>query len=205
MNLRNVNRTLATTPSSQKTVILTLIIVMSFVLCHFTIYKPKSQKIDIIEIKVNELKKILKENHEIIKNIKDIEEELENIKRKLFEAQTQLPTEKEIPNLLTKISDLGSKVGLEFLLFQPKPEIPKEFYNEVPIDMIVKGNYHTVAQFFDLIAHLPRIVNISNINIKNPIIVNDTIILTTSCIATTFRFTPKTHEENNSEKNDKFL
>lgn len=200
MNLRNVNRTLATTPSSQKIVILILIIVLSLVLCHFTIYKPKSQQIDILEVKVNELKKALKENLEIIKNIKDIEEELENIKRKLFEAQTQLPTEKEIPNLLTKISDLGSKVGLEFLLFQPKPEIPKEFYNEVPIDMIVKGNYHTVAQFFDLIAHLPRIVNISDINIKNPIIVNDAIILTTSCIATTFRFTLKTPEENNTEK-----
>ena len=145
----------------------------------------------ILEPEIRKLKKTLKENLEITKGIKDIEEELKKIENKLSQAQAQLPTEKEIPSLLAKISDLGSAVGLEFILFQPRPELPKDFYNEVPIDIRIKGNYHTVAQFFDMIAHLPRIVNISNIVMRNPHIKDGRINLETSCIATTFRFTAK--------------
>jgi len=141
------------------------------------------------------LKRTLRENLEITKGIKDIEEELKRIENKLSEAQAQLPTEKEIPSLLTKISDLGSMVGLEFVLFQPKPEVPKDFYNEVPIDIRIMGNYHTVAQFFDMIAHLPRIVNISNISMRSPKVENGAIVLETSCLATTFRFTAKSVQQ----------
>ena len=194
MDLKELNKTLTTMPSSQKALILILVIAIFCLGGYYYIYKPKQRKIDILEPELHKLQRTLRENLEITKGIKDIEEELKKIKDRLQEAQAQLPTEKEIPNLLTRISDLGSAVGLEFLLFQPKPEIPREFYNDVPIDIVIKGNYHKVAQFFDMIAHLPRIVNISNISMKQPKLSGEIVILETSCLATTFRFTAKTSE-----------
>jgi type IV pilus assembly protein PilO len=191
MDLKELNKILATTPASKKALILVLLIIVISGLGHLYIYKPINGKILIIEPEIKKLKRTLRENLEITKGIKDIEEELKKIENKLSEAQAQLPTKKEIPSLLTKISDLGSMVGLEFVLFQPKSEIPKDFYNEVPIDIRIKGNYHTVAQFYDMIAHLPRIVNISNISMRSPHVENGRIILETSCLATTFRFTAK--------------
>jgi len=192
MDARELNRTLATTPASKKVLILLLVVGVICVMGYYYIYKPKANKIMALEPQILKLKKTLQENLEITKGIKDIEEELKKIQNRLSQAQAQLPTEKEIPSLLTKISDLGSMVGLDFMLFQPKAEVPKAFYNEVPIDIRIKGNYHTVAQFFDLIAHLPRIVNISDINMRSPKIEKGILILETSCLATTFRFTAKT-------------
>jgi type IV pilus assembly protein PilO len=199
MDLKELNKLLATTPLSKKALILFLVVLTFCVLGYYYIYKPRNGKIMVIEPEIKKLKKTLRENLEITKGIKDIEEELKKIENRLSEAQAQLPTEKEIPNLLTKISDLGSMVGLEFVLFQPKPEIPKDFYNEVPIDIRIKGSYHTVAQFFDMIAHLPRIVNISNIAMRNPHLEKGIIILETSCLATTFRFTAKSVQEDNKK------
>lgn len=203
MDLRELNKTLAATPPQKKKVIFVLVIVISILFGFFYIYQPKQRKMDILNIRAGELKKTLRENLEVTKGIQDIEEELKRINLNLLHAQAQLPTEKEIPSLLAKISDLGSLVGLEFLLFQPQPEVPTEFYNEVPIDIVIKGNYHMVAQFFDLIAHLSRIVNISDINMTNPEFINKNVILKTSCIATTFRFIPKKAKTGENKKKKK--
>ena len=194
MDLRELNKTLTAMPKSKKGLILFVVAAFLCLGGYQYIYKPKQAKIDGLVPELEKLQQTLKENLEITKGIKDIEEELEKIKGKLLKAQEQLPTEKEIPNLLTKISDLGNMVGLEFLLFQPKSEVPREFYNDVPIDIVIKGSYKTVAQFYDMIAHLPRIVNISDISMKQPKLSGDTVILETSCLATTFRFTAKSTE-----------
>lgn len=78
-------------------------------------------------------------------------------------AMKKLPETKEIPSLLTAISDSGQQVGLEFLLFEPKKEKKKEFYAEIPVAMSLRGDYHNLAIFFDQVARLNRIVNITNI------------------------------------------
>lgn len=79
----------------------------------------------------------------------------------------QLPSKTEVADLLVDITQTGLASGLEFNLFQPKPEIPKEFYAELPIEIDVKGDYHELGQFVSGIAALPRIVTIHDINIKH--------------------------------------
>jgi type IV pilus assembly protein PilO len=100
-----------------------------------------------------------------------------------------LPEKEEIPSLLAGISEAGKDAGLEFLLFQPKGESPKEFYAEIPVDINVSGSYHQVAVFFDKVANLPRIVNIRNIKMspKNQK-GSGTNDLTTVCQAVTYKF-----------------
>lgn len=79
----------------------------------------------------------------------------------------QLPSKTEVADLLVDITQTGLASGLEFDLFQPKSEAPKEFYAELPIEIKVKGNYHQLGEFVSGIAALPRIVTIHNINIKS--------------------------------------
>ena len=67
-------------------------------------------------------------------------------------AMKALPEKEEIPSLLTSISRSGQDVGLEFLLFEPKNEVRKEFYAEIPVAMHVIGGYHDLAIFFDKVA-----------------------------------------------------
>lgn len=118
--------------------------------------------------------------------------ELEKFQAKMQEAEAQfkiamraLPEKEEIPSLLTNVSKSGQDVGLEFLLFEPKPENKKEFYAEIPVAMTIRGDYHNLAVFFDKVARLSRIVNINNITINRGKEVRD---LSTSCTAVTYKF-----------------
>jgi type IV pilus assembly protein PilO len=100
-------------------------------------------------------------------------------------AMKALPDKKEIPSLLTNITESGKDAGLEFLLFQPKSEINKDFYAEIPVSIKIAGNYHNVGLFFDKVSRLSRIVNIKDIVIATP---REGSMLNTSCTAVTYRF-----------------
>jgi type IV pilus assembly protein PilO len=55
---------------------------------------------------------------------------------------------------------------LEFLLFRPAAPVKKGFYAEVPIDIRVQGEYHTLGAFLDRVSQLERIVNVADLRIS---------------------------------------
>ena len=112
-------------------------------------------------------------------------------------ALKALPEKKEIPSLLTNISRSGQSSGLEFLLFQPQNDVPKEFYAEIPVAIQVDGSYHNVAVFFAKVAQLSRIVNIKNINM---VYQKGGRALQTQCKAVTYRFVEKSETKKDQKK-----
>jgi type IV pilus assembly protein PilO len=116
------------------------------------------------------------------------QKEVDALDKQLKFALTRLPDEKEIPELLSSISNLGRDSGLEILVFRQLPEGYQEFYAEVPVEMQVRGNYHQVAQFLDRVGKLDRIVNVSNIAMKAPKTVDENVQLDVNSRITTFRF-----------------
>lgn len=77
----------------------------------------------------------------------------------------QLPNQSEVPKLLEYISQVGAENGLEFKLFKPQPEVQKDFFVELPIQISVTGSYHQLAHFISDIAALPRIVTMHDFTI----------------------------------------
>lgn len=99
--------------------------------------------------------------------------QLPALKTQLNEMQTsfaalkrQLPSNTEIPGLILDISEKGLTNGLEIDLFEPKPEIHKEFFAEKPIKLKAKGTYNELAAFVSDLSGLPRIVTINNIHLS---------------------------------------
>jgi len=89
----------------------------------------------------------------------------------------------------SSISAVARESGLEIQQFRQKAETYQDFYAEVPVEILVKGTYWQVEQFFKKVADLTRIVNVGDIGIKAPTLIeNDPVQLQTSCAATTFRF-----------------
>jgi len=98
-------------------------------------------------------------------NLPKFRKENEELKIKFKELLKLLPNTKEIPSLLTNISNLAQDCGLEILLFKPQKEIPRGFYADIPVEMQVNGDYHNIGHFFDKVSKLERIVNIADISI----------------------------------------
>ena len=99
----------------------------------------------------------------------------------------QLPGETEIPSLIVDISQTGLAAGLQEKLFQPQPEIRKDFYAEKPINMTLSGGYHEIANFVSGVAALPRIVTLHDITIT-PNSAENFDSLTLAVTAKTYRY-----------------
>ena len=78
----------------------------------------------------------------------------------------QLPNRTEVADLLVDVSQTGLAAGLEFELFQPQGEVPRDFYAELPIKIRVVGDYHEFGEFVSGLAALPRIVTVHNVKIS---------------------------------------
>jgi len=147
-------------------------------------------EIRVIEPELNKLKAELSAKRDIVKEKPRYEAELEETRAKLHLALKQLPNKSEIPTLLENISALGNASGLQFKLFKPRGEVPKNFYAEIPVDIQIEGRYRDIITFFESVSKMPRIVNITNINMQNKQ-QKDTVqpaLLATSCNAVTYKF-----------------
>jgi type IV pilus assembly protein PilO len=155
----------------------------------FLIYIPKTGNITTLKTNIDTLESEIIRAKIRTKDLQQLEAEEKDVTEKLNLALKLLPTSSEIPSLLTNITKLGNDSNLEFLLFSPEKEVPKELYVEIPVSVEVKGNYHNVAQFFDKVGKLDRIVNVIDINMV-PIEEYSTS-LRTICKAITYRFKPE--------------
>jgi type IV pilus assembly protein PilO len=173
---------------ARKISILAGTILLVFALYYTFVYSPRSDEIaklkDSVEIARNEKQVKLSK----AANMPRLQAELREMEAKLKEAMAQLPDRKEIPDLLTSLSNKAREAGLEILLFRPRAETFQEFYAEIPVDIVVKGGFFNAVAFFDDVSKLNRIVNIDNIDFKNPRVSGDQVTMDISNLATTYRF-----------------
>jgi len=77
----------------------------------------------------------------------------------------QLPSDTEVPGLLEDITNTALGSGLSLREFALQPEIQRDFYVELPINIQVSGTYHELATFVSNVAGLPRIVTLHDFTI----------------------------------------
>ncbi len=179
---------IAKLPDYQKVLIGFLVYILIFMAFHVLINKRLKTQIDDAHRRTGELVEERDKTRRIAENKDQFQRDVEKLNEELSRALKELPNEREIPGLLRNISHLGRKNGLEFELFQPLPEVRRDFYAEVPVEIIVTGTYHEVALFFDRVGKLPRIVNIRNVKMSEPSERSGRIVLTTTGEAVTYRF-----------------
>jgi len=153
--------------------------------CVYFSYQPKVKIIDKLKTEQETLETRVVRAKAKARQLKHFQDKLKKAQTEFKIAVKKLPEKKEIPSLLSNVSQSGHDSGLEFLLFEPKAERTKEFYAEIPVSIIVTGNYHKTALFFDKVTRLHRIVNIDDIKMTT---IKGSGELKTSCTAVTYKF-----------------
>jgi type IV pilus assembly protein PilO len=167
-------------------------------------YWPKFSRIQRLKTDLKKIEKKLAVAKRNAASLKSFQAKMRKAEAQFKTAMRRLPDKQEIPSLLAGISKSGKEVGLEFLLFEPKPEKRKEFYAEIPVAMSIRGDYHNTAIFFDQVARLSRIVNIQNIQMGRGKSKDKTSrILTTKCTAVTYKFIDEPLKKKSKSKRKK--
>jgi len=166
-----------------------------FVAYYFIVLGPRMTRTDGLRAHIEDMVQERARKLSEAQAMPDRQKEVEVLDRQLKLAIARLPDEKEIPDLLSSVSNLGRDSGLDILIFRQKPETYQEFYAQVPVEMQVRGGYHQVAAFFDRVGKLDRIVNVSDISMKDPKVVGDDMVLQANCQVTTYRFLSEAERE----------
>jgi len=177
-----------TLPRQQKIGILAGLIIFLLVIGYFYVYLPGDDKATKLAEEITAVRGDRDKKKALSANLPRLQKELQEWDAKLKAAVAQLPDRKEIPDLLSSLSTKAREAGLEILLFRPRAENFQEFYAEIPVDIVVRGGFFNAVTFFDEVGKLNRLVNIDNIDLKNPKVGGDQVALEISTLTTTYRF-----------------
>jgi type IV pilus assembly protein PilO len=128
--------------------------------------KDQLLELDRVEQQETDLRVIFEKKAQQAANLEAYEKQLEEMRESFGAMLRQLPNKTEVADLLVDVSQTGLASGLEFELFKPQQENPREFYAELPISIRVIGEYHEFGNFVSGVAALPRIVTLHNVNIN---------------------------------------
>ncbi|MGZ3523477.1 MAG: type 4a pilus biogenesis protein PilO [Thermodesulfobacteriota bacterium] len=188
-------------PTQKKVLILVGILCVIAGLYLYVFFLPWQDSMGVARGELSKLTKELNESRAITRDLQKFKDQVERLNVELKSALTQLPNEKEIPEILKSISSLGKESSLEFTLFRPKPEVPQQFYAQVPIELTVLGSYHNIGLFFDKVSKLPRIINVVDFNMTRAKGRTESeVLVKTSCMINTYRFIEQKREEKKGEK-----
>lgn len=117
---------------------------------------------------------------------KDIEE-LARRRERERELNKILPPTTEYPAFLSSVQTVANMAGVELSAWTPEPEVKEKFYAKVPMKIELSGRFHQIAKFFFGIGQNDRIMNIENITISKPTLVERDVVVTVTGLATAFR------------------
>lgn len=175
-------------PAYQRILILVLIIAAIGAGFYFGVYQGQQEEYQRLVGQRDAVQVKLRKNQRIAAKLEVYKREYAKLEEQLELALGELPLKKEIPSLLTNIGELAKEKGLDILRFEPKGEVSKGFYAEVPVALKLKGSYHQAALFFDAVGKMERIVNIQGLKMGSAKEEEGRTKLDIDCQAITFRF-----------------
>lgn len=192
LNLTNVARW----PAAARAVVILFLMGGVIFMGYWFHTKDQLAELAIVETLETDLRSLFQQKAKQAANLEAYQQQLEEMRESFGAMLRQLPNKTEVADLLVDVSQTGLASGLEFELFKPSGEVPKEFYAELPINIRVTGSYHEFGDFISGVAGLPRIVTLHNIGIKRT---GKSGTLSMDMIAKTYRYLEEDERESTDQ------
>ncbi len=147
--------------------LIAVVVPMYFVSASYPItWAARREQIAELDAKHQQLARDLEKARLLVSNLERVEQEYAFLREQWEVAQTLLPEQNEMPNLLRKVTAAGQQSGVEFELFRPTSQVSQGFYADNPVEVRIQGGYHQTAVFLSRLANLNRIVNVSSLKLQ---------------------------------------
>lgn len=152
-------------PSAAKLVLTIFLFIVVIGLGYVGLISDKIIQLDTVTAEETTLKQSYKSKYHVAANLELFRAQMLEAEEVFATQLRSLPNSHETPGLLDDITFIGTVSGLDFVKLEWQPEISKEIYIELPIDIEVIGSYHSFGNFVSKIAGLPRIVTLHDFKI----------------------------------------
>jgi type IV pilus assembly protein PilO len=102
------------------------------------------------------------------------------------ELNKVLPSDAQEDGFLSSVQQASNAAGIDLKSYSPQPEVAQTFYAKIPMRLEMTGKYHQIAKFAFELGKMDRVINVDSIELSDPKVVGDDILLHGRCIATAF-------------------
>jgi type IV pilus assembly protein PilO len=102
------------------------------------------------------------------------------------ELNKVLPPDSEEDAFLSSVQSASNAAGIDLKGYAPQEEVSQTFYAKVPMKLEMSGKFHQIAKFAFELGKVDRIINVEDIELTDPKIVGDEVVLEARCLATAF-------------------
>ncbi len=185
-------------PGPIKVIVLVLVFALILGAGYWFAIKDQYTALDRAESEESTLKEQYRSKAFKVANLDAYIEQMKEMEESFGALLKQLPADTEVPGLLEDITNTGLGTGLQIDRIGLQPEVSREFYVELPIEIEVRGTYHDLASFVSGVASLPRIVTLHDFSIKPLGEEVDDLVMEIS--AKTYRYNPDQGESGKKRK-----
>ncbi|QDG52917.1 hypothetical protein FIV42_19875 [Persicimonas caeni] len=153
-------------PMAQKVLLLIILLVGLAAGFWFSIYTPIQDDIESNKNQLSKLEQEQKRLERLKENQARMRAKIAELQQELLIAREKLPETAEIPSLLQRIHNQAKTAGLEIQSFQRLESKPQQYYLEIPVNMELVGTFDELANFFQYVGRMTRIVNVKNLSMK---------------------------------------
>jgi len=118
-------------------------------------------------------------------------DELAMRQQKQRELNKVLPTDTEAATFLSAIQAVSNISGIDLKGWNPLEEVPQTFFAKVPMRLQITGRFHQIAKFIYEVGKQDRIINMENLELSDPKVEGEDVVLKATCLATTFHLLKK--------------
>jgi type IV pilus assembly protein PilO len=112
--------------------------------------------------------------------------ELADREQRQKELNQILPATTEYPAFLSAVQSAANVSGVSLSAWTPREKVPDKYYAKVPMKVELSGKFMQIARFFYNVGQLDRIINMENISMTDPRLIDNEVVLKTEALATAF-------------------
>lgn len=184
-DLNNLNmKDLANAPMSIKLLVLVVLFAVIVFFGYWFVWSGETETLNTSQQEEMTLRDSFMNKKRQAVNLDIYKQQLADIDHSFGALLKQLPNKSQMDALLSDINQAGLGRGLQFELFKPGSETPKDFYAELPINIKVTGAYHDFGAFASDVSQLSRIVTLHDLDI----VTDKDGALTMNAVIKTYRY-----------------
>ncbi|MFT7651990.1 MAG: type IV pilus assembly protein PilO [Limisphaerales bacterium] len=145
----------------------------------------KQASLDTVTAQEETLRKQYKDKAAQAANLEAYRQQKQEMEAAFGALLRQLPSDTEVPGLLEDITRTAVDHELRIESIDLNPEKKTEFYVELPIAIVVEGDFHKIGSFVSGVANLSRIVTLHDFVIAPQ---RDSRLLRMEILAKTYRY-----------------
>jgi type IV pilus assembly protein PilO len=177
--------------------IILVVVVLVCVGVYYGFLSDIKLKNDALETQIAAKEKENAQLHELEPKLIDINKQIDNLQQQIANEKLIVPEDKDPDQFIKVLHDTASAAGIKIRRYTAVPGANHEFYGEVPFAIDIDGPYYQILNFFERVARLERIVNVSNMQmstikntapsrVRTAYTFDPNATVAASCTATTF-------------------